>query len=200
MSVRARLTLALVLGLVLGISLSAADRVLADHAPATSRPASLSAGHAALPWSDARLLAEVMQRIRENYVDAVDDHTLIQYAIRGMVEALDDHSTFLNPEEFQDMRVSTSGAYAGIGVEVAPGKDGVSILRRMPNSPAERAAFPEQAWRGQHELRASDVALLAAHESAGSFLDRPPSELEATVDSDPGDATNTAASESTPAP
>ena len=59
---------------------------------------------AALPWDDARLLAEVIQRVRENYVDAVDDHKLMQNAIRGMVEALDDHSTFLSPDEFEDMQ------------------------------------------------------------------------------------------------
>jgi carboxyl-terminal processing protease len=102
---------------------------------------SRAAASAALPWDDARLLAEVIQRVRENYVDSVDDHKLMQNAIRGMVEALDDHSTFLSPDEFEDMKVSTTGAYAGIGVEVAPGKDGVSVVRRMANSPAERAGI-----------------------------------------------------------
>jgi carboxyl-terminal processing protease len=132
MSIRARLTLAMLLGLLLGVSLSVADGVLAEREPA---------GSAALPWGDARLLAEVIQRVRDNYVDAVEDHKLMQNAIRGMVEALDDHSTFLSPDEFEDMKVSTSGAYAGIGVEVAPGKEGVSVVRRMPNSPAERAGI-----------------------------------------------------------
>jgi carboxyl-terminal processing protease len=94
-----------------------------------------------LPWKEARLLAEVMQRVRENYVDPVDDHQLIQNAIRGMVEALDDHSTFLSPDEFEDMKVSTSGTYAGIGVEVVPGKGGVSVVKRMAGSPAERAGI-----------------------------------------------------------
>jgi len=88
-------------------------------------------------------------------VDPVDDHTLMQNAIRGMVEALDDHSTFLNPEEFQDMRVSTSGEYAGIGIEVAPGKDGVSVVRRMPNSPAERAGI----HTGDVIVRIDDIAV-----------------------------------------
>ena len=132
MSIRARLTLAMLLGLLLGVSLSVADGVLAEREPA---------GSAALPWGDARLLAEVIQRVRDNYVDAVEDHKLMQNAIRGMVEALDDHSTFLSPDEFEDMKVSTSGAYAGIGVEVAPGKEGISVVRRMPNSPAERAGI-----------------------------------------------------------
>jgi carboxyl-terminal processing protease len=122
----------MLLGLLLGVSLSVADGVLAEREPA---------GSAALPWGDARLLAEVIQRVRDNYVDAVEDHKLMQNAIRGMVEALDDHSTFLSPDEFEDMKVSTSGAYAGIGVEVAPGKEGISVVRRMPNSPAERAGI-----------------------------------------------------------
>jgi carboxyl-terminal processing protease len=141
MSSRSRLTLALLVGLLLGVSLSVADRVLADRSPADSGPVVRPAGSASLPWADARLLAEVMQRVHNDYVDAVDDHQLMQNAIRGMVEALDDHSTFLSPDEFEDMKVSTSGAYAGIGVEVVPGKDGVSVVHRMPGSPAERAGI-----------------------------------------------------------
>ncbi len=141
MSSRARLTLALLVGLLLGVSLSVAERVLADRGPADMAPLVRPAGGPALPWKDARLLAEVLQRVRDNYVDPVDDHRLMQNATRGMVEALDDHSTFLTPDEFEDMKVTTSGAYAGIGVEVVAGKDGVSIVHRMPGSPAERAGI-----------------------------------------------------------
>ena len=92
-------------------------------------------------FTDEPVSLDVLQRVRENYVDAVDDHKLMQAAIRGMVEALDSHSTLLNTDEFEDMQVSTSGAYAGIGVEVAASKQGVSIVRRMANSPAERAGI-----------------------------------------------------------
>ena len=140
MSPRARLVLALFVGLLLGLSLSVASRVAAERSPA-SAGAAATAASAALPWKDARLLAEVMQRVRDNYVDPVEYHQLMQNAIRGMVEALDDHSTFLSPDEFDDMKVSTSGTYAGIGVEVAAGKGGVSVVRRMAGSPAERAGI-----------------------------------------------------------
>jgi len=135
---RARLVLALLVGLLLGLSLSVASRVAAEHTPGqlTAAPASN-----ALPWKDAQLLAEVMQRVRDNYVDPVDDHVLLQNAIRGMVEGLDDHSTFLSPDEFEDMKVSTSGTYAGIGVEVVAAKGGVSVVGRMAGSPAERAGI-----------------------------------------------------------
>jgi carboxyl-terminal processing protease len=138
---RARLVLALAVGLLLGVSLTLASRVTAERAPAFAVPATPAIASAALPWKDARLLAEVMQRVRDNFVDPVDDHLLMQNAIRGMVEALDDHSTFLTPDEFDDMKVSTSGTYAGIGVEVVAGKGGVSVVRRMADSPAERAGI-----------------------------------------------------------
>ena len=140
MSPRARLLLALFMGLLLGLSLSVASRVAAERSPG-SGVAAAPAAAAALPWKDARLLAEVMQRVRDNYVDPVEYHQLMQNAIRGMVEALDDHSTFLTPDEFDDMKVSTSGTYAGIGVEVVAGKGGVSVVRRMAGSPAERAGI-----------------------------------------------------------
>jgi carboxyl-terminal processing protease len=133
--------LALALGVLLGLSLSLAGRVLAERGPIATAPSTRSALMAPLPWSDAQLLAEVLQRVRENYVDPVDDHVLLQNAIRGMVEGLDEHSTFLSPDEFDEMKVSTTGSYAGIGVEVAPGKDGVSVVRRMPGSPADRAGI-----------------------------------------------------------
>src|SRR5580692_10502056 len=139
MSNRARLVLATLFGLAAGVSLSLAGRVLAARDSTTS--ASKAVASAALPWGDARLLAEVIQRVRDNYVDAVDDHVLLQNAIRGMVEGLDDHSTFLSPDEFEDMKVSTSGTYAGIGVEVVAAKGGVSVVGRMAGSPAERAGI-----------------------------------------------------------
>lgn len=141
MSARSRLTLALLVGLLLGLSLSIADRVSAERSPVDPLSIVHPAGSPALPWRDAQLMAQVMQKVRDDYVDPVDDHQLMQYAIRGMVEALDDHSTFLSPDQFDDMKVSTSGAYAGIGVEVVSGKDGVSVLRRMAGSPAERAGI-----------------------------------------------------------
>ncbi len=137
MTMRTRPTSTLLVGLLIGASLTVAGQVLAEHkAPAAAAPAS-----SALPLEDARLFADVLQRVRENYVDATDDHKLIQAAIRGMVEALDSHSTLLSTDEFEDMQVSTSGAYAGIGVEVAPAKNGVSVVRRMASSPAERAGI-----------------------------------------------------------
>lgn len=101
----------------------------------------LAAHGGKLPAHDVQLFAEVLQQVRESYVSKVDDHRLMQAAIRGMVESLDSHSTFMSDDQYQDMQVTTSGAYAGIGVEVKPGHSGVVVVRRMPGSPAERAGI-----------------------------------------------------------
>jgi len=142
MRTRSRLILSVLVGLLLGLSLSYTQRVLANHSQES--PAAVTA--ATVSAADARLFAQVMQRIRRDYVDPVSDHRLMLAAIRGMAASLDPHSTFLSGDEFQDMEVTTSGAYAGIGVAVSAGKEGVSVVRRVPGSPAAHAG-----------LRAGDV-------------------------------------------
>src|SRR5450631_1688832 len=108
MSIRARLTLAMLLGLLLGVSLSVAHGVLAEREPP---------GSAALPWGDARLLAEVIQRVRDNYVDAVEDHKLMQNAIRGMVEALETPPASRSPADSRAWKSSTAAPMLGSGLK-----------------------------------------------------------------------------------
>lgn len=123
--------LALVTGAILGISASMTGNVLAD----------LRDGGAteALPWEDARLLAEVLERVKRDYVDSVDDHALMENAVRGMVSALDPHSSFLDADEYDEIRASTTGSYPGVGIEVAAEPDGIKVLRPIEGSPAWRA-------------------------------------------------------------
>src|SRR5688572_19545077 len=116
MSTRSRTLIALVSGAVLGFSASMTGNVFAgkqDEAVKVHRSSS-----AALPWEEARLLAEVYERIKRDYVDDVDDRKLLENALRGMVAALDPHSTFLDSEEFEEIRLSTMGSYPGVGIEV----------------------------------------------------------------------------------
>lgn len=98
-------------------------------------------GGSPMTWQDARMLAEIRQRVQELYVAPVDDHALMQQAARGMLTGLDEYSEFLDPEEFQEVKLSTSGAYAGIGIEVETLQDAISIVRCIPGSPAERAGL-----------------------------------------------------------
>src|SRR5438045_1386878 len=77
-----------------------------------------SPGDEALPWDDVRLLTEVLERVKQDYVEPVDDHRLLESAVRGMVTDLDPHSQFLDAEEYEEIRISTSGNYSGVGLEV----------------------------------------------------------------------------------
>jgi len=139
MEPRARLLLVLLTGVLLGVLLSFGGGVLAEKAPSPAAAAPVAA--VPLSWQDAQLLAEVMQRVHENYVDPVDDHRLVQDALRGLVGGLDEHSAFLDREEYAQLKFSTSGSYAGLGIEVEATDAGVEVARRLPGSPAERAGI-----------------------------------------------------------
>ena len=138
MDPKSRLLLTLATGVLAGFALSLTGRVFADRSTASAAAVSAGPGDA-LPWQDARLLAEVLQRVRESYVDPVDDHQLMRQAVHGLVEALDEHSTLLEPGDYAELQTATSGSYAGIGVEVNGVAEGVRVVRCLPESPAVHA-------------------------------------------------------------
>jgi carboxyl-terminal processing protease len=139
MSTRSRTLIALVAGAVFGFSAALTSGVLAEHPGESTQAAAGSP--AALPWEEARLFAEVYERIKREYVDDVDDHALMDKAIRGMVAALDPHSAFLDTEEFEEIRLSTMGSYPGVGIEVVAEDSAVKILRPIEGSPADQAGL-----------------------------------------------------------
>jgi carboxyl-terminal processing protease len=116
----------------MGLSLSLSGGLMAErHQPQNEE----------LAWEQARLLAEVMQRVKRDYVEPVDDRTLLDSAIRGMVSNLDAHSQYLDAEEYRDIRISTTGSYTGIGIEVND-KDGIiKVITPMAGSPAARSGM-----------------------------------------------------------
>jgi len=127
--------IALCAGAVFGFSGAIAGDVRAEH-----RDDALKAP-ATLPWEQARLFAEVYERIKREYVDEVDDKELMEKAIRGMVAALDPHSAYLDTDEFEEIRLSTMGSYPGVGIEVVAEEAGVKILRPIEGSPADQAGL-----------------------------------------------------------
>src|ERR1700754_3951990 len=136
MLMRSRTLIALVAGAVFGFSGAIAGDVKAER-----RPDEALQGVQQLPWEQARLFAEVYERIKREYVDEVDDHALMDKAIRGMVAALDPHSAFLDTEEFEEIRLSTMGSYPGVGIEVGAEDSAVKILRPIDGSPAQQAGL-----------------------------------------------------------
>lgn len=131
-----RFVLILGIGIVMGFGLSVGRPVQAQReieppvTPVRSQP---------VPWQDARLLAEVLEHVRREYVENISDEELIEAAIRGMIADLDAHSAFLDPQEFDEIRISTTGEYSGVGIEVALENGVVKVVNPMEGTPAEKA-------------------------------------------------------------
>ncbi len=83
----------------------------------------------------------VFQEVKDNYVEPVDDHRLIEGAITGMLEALDPHSGYLNARDFQQLRTQTDGEYAGLGLSVTMEDGAVKVIAPQSGTPADRAGI-----------------------------------------------------------
>jgi carboxyl-terminal processing protease len=122
----------LAVGMAIGVSLGLAGGVLAD------KPAALSED---MPWQDARMLADVLERVKHDYVNPVDDHQLLQAAIRGMVSSLDPYSAYLDGDEYDEVKISSSGQYSGVGIEVSMEDQEVVVVSPFEGSPAAAAGI-----------------------------------------------------------
>lgn len=151
-----RLSMILMLGIVLGFGLSVGRPVQAERSveEPLAEPSS-----ATVPGQDARLLAEVLEHVRGEYVEEVSDKQLIEAAIRGMMSNLDPHSKYLDQEQFNEVRISTSGEYSGVGIEVTLDQGMVRVLSAVEDGPAERAGI----LTGDRILAVDDVAVDAAN-------------------------------------
>ncbi len=81
----------------------------------------------------------VFERVRAEYVEKVDDKTLIKGAINGMLSSLDPHSSFLDATDFQSMRAQTDGNYGGLGLTVSMEDGAVKVITASEDTPAYRA-------------------------------------------------------------
>ena len=119
---------AVVAGFILGTALTFGQGVLADRSPPE-----------ALPLEDLRAFTEIFAKIKNDYVEAVDDKTLLQNAIRGMLSGLDPHSAYLVPEDYKDLQAGTSGEFGGLGIEVGMEDGFVKVISPIDDTPAARA-------------------------------------------------------------
>ena len=130
MSLKTRGILVLVIGTILGVSLSLGGILLDER----KRPAQRQ-----LTWEQVRLITEVMNRIKTDYVDALDENELLENALRGMVADLDRHSAYLDAGDYQDIRITASGKYSGVGLEVSVLDDRIVVVSPIDGTPAARA-------------------------------------------------------------
>lgn len=115
-------------GLALGVLLTVGQHVSADRN-----------GSQGLPLEDLRTFTEIYAKIKNDYVETVDDKTLIESAIRGMLAGLDPHSAYLVPDDYQDLQAGTSGEFGGLGIEVGMEDGFVKVIAPIDDTPAQRS-------------------------------------------------------------
>ena len=132
MSKQYKTFLVLVFGIFVGVSVSLTSSVLAEkkNEEATG-----------LPLNELRNFSDIFARIKTDYVEDVDDKTLLENAIRGMLTGLDPHSTYLNPDEYKELKIGTTGKFGGLGIQVGMEDGFVKVISPIDDTPAFRAGL-----------------------------------------------------------
>ena len=122
----------LMVGLVLGIMISIGQGVFAEReaGPVTG-----------LPVEELRTFTDVFGRVKNDYVEEVPDKKLLENAIRGMLSGLDPHSAYLDPDQFKELQVGTSGEFGGLGIELGMEDGFVKVIAPIDDTPAQRAGI-----------------------------------------------------------
>ena len=92
-------------------------------------------------YRQLNLFGDVFERVRADFVDEVQDKELIESAIDGMLMSLDPHSSYLNPEKYEEMQVQTKGEFGGLGIEVTMENRLVKVVSPIDDTPAYRAGI-----------------------------------------------------------
>src|SRR5215471_8456340 len=92
-------------------------------------------------YEQLRLFTEVLSIVQNQYVDEVPPKELIYSAIKGTLRGLDPHSSFLDPENYKEMQVETSGSFGGLGIEITLRDDILTVVAPIDGTPAYRAGI-----------------------------------------------------------
>lgn len=171
MLLKTRAILVIAVGTVLGVSLSFSGGLMAERHPVGDHERAMEQAH---------LFAEVMERVKREYVEPIDDSELFDSAIRGMVRDLDPHSEFLDADEYRDIRISTTGSYSGIGIEVNEEDGVITVITPMAGSPAARSGIRS----GDHIIAVNGHAIDPEnlHDTMTSMRGRAGTKVSVTVD------------------
>jgi len=158
------------IGLILGVSLAITQGVIAE---------SNSKSELTLPVDELRAFTEVFAKIKNDYVEQVDDKTLLENAIRGMLSGLDPHSSYLDPEGYKELQVGTTGRFGGLGIEVGMEDGFVKVISPIDDTPAKRAGIEA----GDLIVRLDDTPVkgLSLSEAVKIMRGEPDSEIILTI-------------------
>jgi len=137
-------------------------------------------------FQQLELFADVLARVRNDYVVDVDDSEMIGDAINGMLQSLDPHSSYIAPEAFMKLQETTSGEYGGLGMEVTAEDGVVKVIAPIDGSPAKRAGV----LAGDYitEVDGDSIIGLSLNEAVDMMRGKPGEAIQITVvrmDEDP---------------
>ncbi|MBO9471349.1 S41 family peptidase [Endozoicomonas sp. G2_2] len=151
---KTRSSLLIALGVVIGVIVSIGQGVWAERSDNNGDDDGDIAAHG-LPLEELRTFVEILNRVKQGYVEDVSDQALLENSIRGMLDGLDPHSAYLNAEEFKEISISTSGKFGGLGIEVQMQNGFVRVVAPIDDTPASKAGI--QA--GDLIIRIDDTAV-----------------------------------------
>ncbi|HEX5970716.1 MAG TPA: S41 family peptidase [Gemmatimonadaceae bacterium] len=137
--------------------------------------------------AQARLFDEVFQHLRRDYVDTLSDSALYRRAVAGVVAELHDpHSVYLDPRRLSQLEESTTGHYAGVGIQMDVRDSGITVVSTLPGTPAERAGI--ETGDRIVEIDGAPTTGLTDEEALKALRGRAGSQVKVSVDR-PGLAT-----------
>jgi carboxyl-terminal processing protease len=111
-----------------------------DSAPSeTSVDASERVDNAPLPLKDLQLFTLIFDQIRRSYVEPISDQKLLENAIKGMLQELDPHSSYLDGSHFSSLKETTQGHFSGVGIEIGSENGYIKVITPIDETPAEKA-------------------------------------------------------------
>lgn len=119
------------------LTMMSATLVVASNLPSVA----ISEEKKSIPLEEIRVFAEVFGRIKLDYVEDIDDKVLLRYAIEGMLNGLDPHSVYLVQEDYEELRIGTTGEFGGLGIEVSYEDGYVKVVSPIDDTPAQRAGI-----------------------------------------------------------
>ena len=163
--------LILTFGFITGVSLTMTQGVLAEREESKSQ--------LSLPLAQLQNFTNIYARIKADYVEKVDDKTLLTHAIRGMLSGLDPHSSYLDPEQYQELRIGTTGQFGGLGIQVGMEDGFVKVIAPIDDTPAYRAGLEA----GDLIIRLDDkpVKGMTLDEAVKLMRGEPGSDIELTI-------------------
>jgi len=94
-----------------------------------------------LPLDELRTFTEVFTKVKNDYVEPINDRKLIENAIRGMIQGLDPHSAYLDKQAYADLQEGTSGEFGGLGIEVGMENGLIKVIAPIDDTPADKAGI-----------------------------------------------------------